>query len=581
MAEMKKAEAGRRSIGSVARKVADGGRAVAKKVPGSGAKQAVGRTSQEPCTLHYAPRGSSGYECRLEGADGLFVAISWAGAAAAIDVGPPDVPTRALVGAVQQFAEHEFGRRRSRNPEQRRRHEKQSEAWREEAERICTLLGEIADGIEEGWCSACFRRSRHLLVRSRTRFGTRQYICGECGSPTGWCDVPRCDHFANRSTMPRGSERFCAEHGHDIPSFSKLEQHVGSLDEYSTWLEFERVNASRVSTVAGVSVLGLVVVAPAAFFAAPAVGGAIGAWGGLSGAAATSHGLAVLGGGSLAAGGFGMLGGTAVVTAVGGGIGGVMGAGVATAYVRSDKSFGFEKLAQGDGPTVIFANGFLSEGSEGWGDWERLIMGRFPDATVYRLKWGAKELKALRVLATEQAGAAAAKAAVETLAVQAAKGAGARLGPLGGIFAAAGLAKNPWHVARTRAAMTGAVLADAIVRADMRSVVLVGFSLGGRGMTAAATRHGEAPRIESMHLLGAAVGTNRDWRSIGNAVSGTVWNYWSEKDSTLKYLYRAAEVGQKAVGFVGVPSTSRRIKNVNVSRDVRTHMAHVKNGRLR
>ena len=71
-----------------------------------------------------------------------------------------------------------------------------------------------------------------------------------------------------------------------------------------------------------------------AFFAAPAIGGAIGVWGGLSGAAATSHGLALLGGGSLAAGGFGMAGGTVVVTAAGAGIGSAMGANVATSYFR-------------------------------------------------------------------------------------------------------------------------------------------------------------------------------------------------------------------------------------------------------
>jgi uncharacterized protein HemX len=56
--------------------------------------------------------------------------------------------------------------------------------------------------------------------------------------------------------------------------------------------------------------------------AAPAVGAAIGStFMGLSGAAATSAGLAALGGGSLAVGGAGMAGGTALVSAIAGGIG--------------------------------------------------------------------------------------------------------------------------------------------------------------------------------------------------------------------------------------------------------------------
>ena len=48
------------------------------------------------------------------------------------------------------------------------------------------------------------------------------------------------------------------------------------------------------------------------------------------------------------------------------------------------------KVADGDATTVIFANGFLSEGKTGWGDWERTVRERYPDATVYRLTWGAR-----------------------------------------------------------------------------------------------------------------------------------------------------------------------------------------------
>lgn len=48
-----------------------------------------------------------------------------------------------------------------------------------------------------------------------------------------------------------------------------------------------------------------------------AVGAAVGGASGLSGAAATSAGLAVLGGGSIAAGGFGTAGGTALLTGIG------------------------------------------------------------------------------------------------------------------------------------------------------------------------------------------------------------------------------------------------------------------------
>ena len=64
--------------------------------------------------------------------------------------------------------------------------------------------------------------------------------------------------------------------------------------------------------------------------AAPAIGTLVGTtFMGLSGAAATSAGLAALGGGALAAGGAGMAGGTLLVQAVAGGVG-ILGASIAT-----------------------------------------------------------------------------------------------------------------------------------------------------------------------------------------------------------------------------------------------------------
>ena len=77
--------------------------------------------------------------------------------------------------------------------------------------------------------------------------------------------------------------------------------------------------------IAALSAVGAVVGAATAGWAAPYIGGMIGASLGLTGAAATSAGLAALGGGSLAAGGFGIFGGTILVT----GAGGVVAAGAA------------------------------------------------------------------------------------------------------------------------------------------------------------------------------------------------------------------------------------------------------------
>jgi hypothetical protein len=74
---------------------------------------------------------------------------------------------------------------------------------------------------------------------------------------------------------------------------------------------------------AGVFGLGAaVVMGTGGLLAAPAVGTALGSAAGLSGAAATSHGLALLGGGSLASGGMGMSGGLWMVTSAAAATGG-------------------------------------------------------------------------------------------------------------------------------------------------------------------------------------------------------------------------------------------------------------------
>lgn len=96
---------------------------------------------------------------------------------------------------------------------------------------------------------------------------------------------------------------------------------VDSLVRAFPWQEGEdskrqrKERVLRLSAVTGAAALGLAT----GGLAAPIAGAAIGAgmWGGLSGAAATSAGLAALGGGSLAIGGLGMAGGTALIASLG------------------------------------------------------------------------------------------------------------------------------------------------------------------------------------------------------------------------------------------------------------------------
>ena len=192
--------------------------------------------------IDYEPNGVSGYTCQLIGG-GAVVTVRGTNGATEIEVASEGLPTQAAVAAVERYTSHEYERRRTRDPEKREHHAKEASKWREAAEDIAPLLGDLTDDTENGWCSDCMTKSDHRIAGSKTKFRTRQYVCTACGSPTGWCDVPRCRNFADRGGGPYEAARFCAEHDHEIPSFEKLGAQVASLDEYVPWLEFERFNA--------------------------------------------------------------------------------------------------------------------------------------------------------------------------------------------------------------------------------------------------------------------------------------------------------------------------------------------------
>ncbi|MGW4337543.1 hypothetical protein ACWEK5_32745 [Rhodococcus koreensis] len=101
-------------------------------------------------------------------------------------------------------------------------------------------------------------------------------------------------------------------------------------NEHTLLLRQLRRKSVHWGKVAVIGAAGLAAGVATGGWAAPAIGAAIGSAAGLTGAAATSAGLATLGGGAIAAGGFGIAGGTALVT----GIGGIAGAGVAAAGAR-------------------------------------------------------------------------------------------------------------------------------------------------------------------------------------------------------------------------------------------------------
>ncbi|PQZ92295.1 hypothetical protein CQ018_12385 [Arthrobacter sp. MYb227] len=481
---------------------------------------------------------------------------------------------RMLVNSAWAFALDRYAAVDLPDQQQQQQAENRAQKHRKMVEWLAEVSDELTDEKRYGWCSACFGQHEHRKVK-RPLGQLPVYLCDECGSPTLPCAAPLCKNMAVRGRGSISIQRYCAEHRHETPGFAKASTPMGALNDYEEFLKYDKPNLARAVKVVGFAGAGLAAATPFAFLAAPAIGGAVGVVaGGFSGAAATSYGLALLGGGAIAAGGLGMAGGTAVVTGLGAALGGVLGSTIANAYVREDKSFHIEMLQGGSGVPVVVCNGFLSESGRGWGEWRNIITQRYPDSPVYRVHWGAKELKNLAYFGGGAAARVIGAPAVQQVAARAAKLAAKKLGPIAPALLVADLVKNPWHVAKIRAEKTGAILADLIARTTEDSFVLVGHSLGARAMVFAAqalNTKTDGPRIESMHLLGAAIGAKGDWKSLAEGVNGTVYNYHSTNDGVLKSIYPVAQAGQTAAGRSGFMPVVKGLKNVDVSEKVKAH----------
>ncbi|MEZ5249983.1 MAG: DUF726 domain-containing protein [Ilumatobacteraceae bacterium] len=260
-------------------------------------------------------------------------------------------------------------------------------------------------------------------------------------------------------------------------------------------------------------------------------------------------------------------------------LGCTLGASVTNACAQ-DKSFHIEMLQGGAGTAVIVCNGFLTEGDVGWGEWRAIITQRYPDSPIYRVHWGAKELRDLSAMLGSGAVKAAGPAAIKSAAVHASKAAVKKLAPIAPALVAGQLAKNPWHVAKNRANKTGVVIADLLARTEASSYVLVGHSLGARAMVFAAqtlSTKADGPRLEAVHLLGAAIRGKGDWESLTARVDDAVYNYHSTHDDVLRYAYKIAEVGHTAAGLSGFTPPGPKLKNIDVSDCVDGHSAYLSN----
>lgn len=457
-------------------------------------------------------------------------------------------------------------------------------------ESVTEIYDEIANTdleTEESYCSWCNKKTTAtLLVKngiSRNVYQCNSLECQEAQNEVVQCRV--CRNKAKYNDSWGFDQQFCSVHSGEIANFEHLNDKLENITDFHKIVDRTDVNMKRIAKTGAVVAGGAVIIGPLAYYAAPALGGALGSAMGLSGAAATNAGLATIGGGALAAGGAGMAGGTMVVSAVGGALGGRLGGVVSNSYFADIDGFNIRKVREGSEPALMCIDGFLTQDEDTADAWLDNLPEHFNDRAVYVVDWESKRLRDIAKTFSAAGGKQGAiKFGISNLAKKAAKAAPAKLAPIANVLTVADLIDNPWHVARYKSEETGILLADLIARTNQK-FTLVGHSLGCRVihycLSALKTRE-DQKWIESVYLMGGAVNNNvsgeggMDWYEIEKAVEGGIYNYYSKNDDVLKYLYTVAELFTgKPIGRNLIPS--KAITNFDVTNNVPKHISYKPN----
>jgi uncharacterized membrane protein YebE (DUF533 family) len=340
-------------------------------------------------------------------------------------------------------------------------------------------------------------------------------------------------------------------------------------------------DVGKMLTIAAWAVGGGAVLAATGGLAAPLIGGAIGtSLLGLSGAAATSAGLAFLGGGSLAAGGLGMAGGTAIVTAALGASGAGLAAWKANHLCGDIKEWEIEHIG-GEGLHVCLGiSGFLQQDQKQLDVWKPLLS-NFPCSANYTLTWESKAQRDLLNVISSLSGKLGAAQLTAIAAQSATKKAFGMMALPAAVLSAFEIIDNPWWVAQDRAEKAGKLLGDYIAENQFGGlpVSLMGYSLGTKVIIKAINRLAELGlegKIFDVYLLAGAVAENDpNLRKLSQIISGKVVNVYSRKDIVLSYMYRAAELFAQPIGNQPLQLTGISVVNIDVTDSVGGHLQYV------
>jgi len=388
-----------------------------------------------------------------------------------------------------------------------------------------------------------------------------------------------------KSIKENWASELCAEHDGSVRDFTKLNTRLACLSEFEQIRRRRKLHLKRAANIAGGIISGAAVFCPASYLLAPGFAAALGSTG-LLGAASTGTAISTLGGAALtsaslaAIGPGGMAGGAILLTAAGSALGGIEGAAIAGNYFGAVKDFNISKCRDGDGPALIFVNGFLSQRNTDATDWLDATAKRYPNNPAYLVTWEASAMSYFGKLALAKAGPKAVETAVRGLMSRQNWSTRSIKHPLRWLSLVTGLLGNKWHGSMAKAQMTGLILADLIARTDHKDgFILMGHSLGARVIHSLlfALSTTEHKYINDVFLLGGAVdGTNNDtWGEIAQAVRGNIYNIYSERDDVLTLLYQGANAFMsQPIGIREIRTSGSNVYNFNASSIAEGHMKH-------
>lgn len=147
------------------------------------------------------------------------------------------------------------------------------------------------------------------------------------------------------------------------------------------------------------------------------------------------------------------------------------------------------------------------------------------------------------------------------------------------MLAAASNVDNPFSRGLNRSRKAGHLLADALINKVQgeRPVTLIGYSLGAAAIHACLQSLAERRAfglVDTVVIIGApAPAAPSHWRTIRTAVSGKIYNVFSENDMILGFVYRAYSLSYGVAGLQSIKDVSG-IENLDLSEMVSGHLRY-------